>query len=124
MHRNTFIFISILTMILLTGSLMAWSQTVHINTNYEASATLVVKLDSEVFQTYSDITILPSSNNTQIIDGLSGYYSYTIIVTATRPYLGQTISDTDEENVVYTTGPITLNVDLSGLVPDDPPVQD
>jgi hypothetical protein len=128
MHRNTFIVISILAMILLTGSLMAFQQSINVTTNYDGYAYIEISeigKDGERIPSEGDFNITTSSNNTQTSsNGLDEETAYTATVYAHRYQGGVIITDSDSQNFTYATGPITLNVDLSGLVPDDPPIQD
>ncbi|KQC04049.1 MAG: hypothetical protein APR54_02140 [Candidatus Cloacimonas sp. SDB] len=123
MHRKTFIVISILAMILLTGSLIAWTQEVECVANYSGEGYVQVIWEDQVYSTTS-LFILSTNPVTVDVNCPNNYYSYVVKLVGNTSYAGQIIQDSDQQEVVYTTGPITLTVDLDPREDPNPPAGD
>jgi len=118
-------------MLLLTGSLMAFTFTMHINSNRDGYAYIEIK--ESVSQTVVDripfgdgfFTISYSGTNSQTSSTLDEEIVYVATVYAHRTVSGLIYKDSDSVEFCYTTNqPHVFNVDISGNIPDDPPVQD
>ena len=128
MRRSTIIIISILAMLLLAGSLMAFSQTFYVNTNRDGVAYIEIR----TYPTLVLVARIPASgtfdiyssyNVSQVKHALDEYTVYKATCFAegnTTP----TYYDTDSIIFGYTTGAVTFQIDISGRMPDDPPAQD
>jgi len=131
MRRNTILIISILAIMLLTGSLMAFTANISVDTNRDGYAYIeITNPDGTIiYDRIPDAGIFfidDNSNNTQQSCYLYEQYAYVATVYAHRVVNGVTISDTDSQNFHYGIATFTLTVDLSGngSIPRDPPMQD
>lgn len=119
MRKNTILIISILAMLLLAGSLMGFTITIHTITNRTGNASVEISnyYTGYVYDTVGPYNIVPNSNNTQESSQLSSQYYYKATLTAYNGYAY--VTQVRYFNV--NTESITFNVDLSGTEPDDPP---
>ena len=130
MRKSTLLLISILAMLLLAGSLMGFTFTMHTNTNYDGNAYIEIRyypsgeLERRIPPVSGYFTIITTSNNTQYANGLDEYQVYTATIYAHRTVGGVTYTDTESVQFGYTSSPHTFTIDLSGKVPDDPPAGD
>ena len=115
-------------MLLLAGSLMGFTATIHTYTNFEGTAVItIVDGIGNTWWVSSEFTILPGSSNTQTSGYLNpDHIGYIATIVATRVVNGVTITDTDSHEFHYGTANFTLTVDLSGNggIPNNPPMQD
>jgi hypothetical protein len=130
MRKSTLLIISILAMLLLAGSLMGFTATIHINTNYEGQAYIEIWDAFEIIERIpcqqGTFLIIPNSINTQYSGYLNpDHIGYTAIIYAHRYVGNRLIQDTDSHNFTYGTANFTLYVDLSGngAIPNKPPIQ-
>ena len=130
MRKSTLFIISILAMLLLAGSLMGWTYTMHTDTNRDCFAYIEIReYPSGDFvkriptgEDYFDI--YTTSNNTQYAEDLNPVNAYTATIFAHRTVGGVVYSDTESVQFGYNYPPHTFHVDISGNKPNDPPVQD
>lgn len=125
MRKSTIMIISILAMLLLAGSLMGFTATIHTDTNFEGTAVITIVDGNNVTWWVSSVfTINPGSSNTQTSGYLNpDHIGYVATIVASREVNGVTITDTDSHNFHYGIANFTLTVDLSGngSVPGPPP---
>ncbi len=125
MRRSTILIISILTMLLLAGSLMGFSQTFYVNTNRDGVAYIEIRTYPAGELVYripasGTFNIYWSWNVQQIQYGLDNETVYQATCFA-HGNTSPTYYDSDSIIIGYTTGPVTFQIDISGKVPDDPP---
>ncbi len=129
MRRSTIMIISILAILMLSGSLMGFRATINVDTNADGKAYIeIVEVPSMTVVDRIPLEdkklIYVNENNVfQSID-LPADRGYTATVYASKkvnPII--TVTDTDSKNFHYGTSTFTLTVDLSGngSIPDDPP---
>ena len=120
MRRNTIMIMSILVMLLLAGGLMAFTINMHTNTNRSGNAIIRIYEGSSnsVYTSTNQFNITVGSQNTQTKVLPPNQYRAVITAWNGYAYVTQTIYFNEY------TGSITFNVDLSGKIPDDPPVGD
>ncbi len=121
MRRNTILIISILAMLLLAGSLMAFDQIVHTITTGNGSAEIDVDIYAgSPWFTYGPFYIEINSNNTITIPNLPEYGVYVLTIYGIST--NGLVHDSDTRIVTHNTGPITFHLDLkTPTIPDDPP---
>ncbi|RLC56483.1 MAG: hypothetical protein DRH89_05575 [Candidatus Cloacimonadota bacterium] len=121
MRRNTILIISILAMLLLAGSLMAFDQVVNTITTANGNAEIDVDIyGGSPWYTYGPFGIVINDNNTVTLTGFPtwGVYVLTIYGVSTNGL----VHDSDTRIVTHNTGPITFHLDLkTPTIPDDPP---
>ena len=122
MRKSTLLIISILAMLLLTGSLAADDIYVHV--------TNTCKVDLDIYNGttwvygWHDFTAYPNQNNSHPFDPIPGY-TYTVIAYGERTIGSITYSDTDTGYLSLSHPDILhLYLDISGKEPDDPPDPD
>ena len=117
MRRNTILIISILAMLSLAGSLMAFTIDIYTYTNRTGTATVEITeyYSGNEWDTVGPYTIVTNSNNYQESADLPSQYYYKATLTAYNGYAYVT------QVRYFNTASITFNVDLSGTIPDDPP---
>jgi len=128
MRKSTILIIGILAMLLLTGSLMGFTATIHVDTNRDGAAYIeITNPDGTILYERIPVgsgtfTIYANSSNTQYSGYLYEQYAYVATVYAHRVVNGVTITDTDSHNFHYGIANFTLTVDLSGngSVPNNP----
>ena len=120
MRRNT-ILISILAMMLLAGSLMAFDQTIHIITTANGSAEIEVDhYGGSHWYTYGPFNVIVNDNNTVVLEDFPTWGSY--ILTINGESTDGLVHDDDTRIITQFTGPITFHLDLEmPKIPDDPP---
>jgi len=125
MRRSTILIISILAMLLLAGSLMAFTATIHTDTNYDGTAVITIVDGNDVVWWVSDeFDIDAGSSNTQVSCYLWEENAYIATIVATRVHNGVTITDTDTHEFHYGIANFTLTVNLKSGTPNNPPMQD
>ena len=131
MRRSTIMIISILAILMLSGSLMGFRATINVDTNANGEAYIEIEevtsgtvVDRIPYEYGEDFDIITTSNNTQHSRDLDCGSGYTATVYAYR-WVNHImkITDTDSYDFHYGTSTFTLTVDLSGngSIPDDPP---
>lgn len=126
MRRSTILIISILAMLLLAGSLMGFTATIHTDTNYDGTAVITIVDGNNVeWWVSSEFEIDAGSSNTQVSGYLDpDHIGYIATVVATRVHNGVTITDTDTHEFHYGIANFTLTVNLKSGTSNNPPMQD
>ena len=124
MRKSTILIISILAMLLLAGSLIAFDQTIHIITTANGTAEIDVDYYAgNHWYTYGPFTIKVNDNNTVVLEDFQTWDVY--VLTTYGESSDGLIHDSDTRTITQFTGPITFYLDLEMPdIPDDPPMQD
>ena len=121
MRRSTIMIISILAMLLLAGSLMAFDQIVHTITTANGTAEIDVDIyGGSPWYTYGPFGIVINDNNTVTLTGFSNWEVYVLTIYGVST--NGLVHDSDTRYITQFTGPITFYLDLDMPdIPDDPP---
>lgn len=120
MRKSTILIISILSMLFLAGSLMGFTITMNTVTNRNGNAIIRIYEGSSntVYSAINQFSIVTNSQNTKTKTLPNNQYRAEIEAWNGYAHVKQTRYFNEY------TGSITFDVDLSGTIPDDPPIPD